>query len=182
MIWPVFWRQPQDPSSDLSVFELFAPLTSGGRVILIENALALGRLDLAAEPDADQHSAVGHGGVVAAQKISPSIRTVNLAGEPLKASLVQADSTSKLPRGRSTISTARLKRRRTRLMHAELSAGSRNDWPPDSQHPGPHSRFLPQCRIGRRIRRALHRRSRFGARVSQPPRTDRGEICSHPLQ
>ncbi len=75
---------------DLSVFELFAPLTSGGRVILIENALALGRLDLAVEPTLINTVPSVMAELLRLRKFPPSIRTVNLAGEPLKASLVEA--------------------------------------------------------------------------------------------
>ena len=75
---------------DLSVFELFAPLTSGGRVILVENALALGQLDLAVEPTLINTVPSVMTELLRLRKFPPSIRTVNLAGEPLTASLVEA--------------------------------------------------------------------------------------------
>jgi amino acid adenylation domain-containing protein len=75
---------------DLSVFELFVPLSCGGKVILCENALALPELPAASEvrlvntvPSA-MAELVRQGGVPA------GVRTVNLAGEALKASLVEA--------------------------------------------------------------------------------------------
>ena len=74
---------------DLSVFELFVPLTRGGKVILVEDALQL--IDL---KEADQvtlintvPSAIAE--LVRVGKIPGSVRTVNLAGEPLPQSLVK---------------------------------------------------------------------------------------------
>ncbi|WP_437821703.1 amino acid adenylation domain-containing protein [Sorangium sp. So ce1078] len=73
---------------DLSVFEIFAPLCCGGRVILAQNALALSDLPAAREvtlintvPSA-MSALLGVGGV------PPSVRTVNLAGEALPGALV----------------------------------------------------------------------------------------------
>ncbi|XXY48826.1 amino acid adenylation domain-containing protein [Sorangium sp. So ce269] len=73
---------------DLSVFEIFAPLCCGGRVILAQNALALPELPAAREvtlintvPSA-MSALLGVGGV------PPSVRTVNLAGEALPGALV----------------------------------------------------------------------------------------------
>jgi len=73
---------------DLSVFELFVPLAWGGRVILLDNALALPTV-------ADQGvtlvntvpSAIAE--LVRAGRLPASVRTVSLAGEPLKGSLVR---------------------------------------------------------------------------------------------
>lgn len=73
---------------DLSVFELFVPLSCGGKVILAENALQLPALNAA-----DQVTLVNT--VPSAMKellrlngIPRSVRVANLAGEPLPASLV----------------------------------------------------------------------------------------------
>ena len=76
---------------DLSVFELFCPLTSGGRVILVKDALELPALP----PDAGVTlvntvpSAIAE--LLRRQQAGcpPSVRTVNLAGEPLSDALVQ---------------------------------------------------------------------------------------------
>jgi amino acid adenylation domain-containing protein len=74
---------------DLSVFELFAPLTSGGTVILVESILHLSGMDSDADvrlintvPSA-MAELLRFGGVPA------SVSTVNLAGEPLQGALVQ---------------------------------------------------------------------------------------------
>jgi amino acid adenylation domain-containing protein/FkbH-like protein len=73
---------------DLSVFELFVPLTCGGKVILADNALALPALPAANEvtlintvPSAIREL-LRIGGVPA------SVQVVNLAGEPLVTALV----------------------------------------------------------------------------------------------
>jgi amino acid adenylation domain-containing protein len=75
---------------DMSVFELFAPLAVGGRVIIVENALAL-----PAAPAADQVRLLDTVPSAAAALartggIPAGVRTVNLGGEPLPAALVDA--------------------------------------------------------------------------------------------
>ena len=74
---------------DLSIFELFAPLTSGGRVILIENALGLNQMDGALRPTLINTVPSVMAELFRLGELPASIRTVNLAGEPLKTSLVQ---------------------------------------------------------------------------------------------
>jgi amino acid adenylation domain-containing protein len=74
---------------DLSVFELFFPLSWGGKVILVENALS------ASKPCADQQvTLINTGpsimaGMLRTGRLPGSVRTVNLAGEVLKSELVQ---------------------------------------------------------------------------------------------
>jgi amino acid adenylation domain-containing protein len=74
---------------DLSVFELFLPLCCGGRVILAENALCL---DTTLERnDVTLINTVPSVIVelLRAGALPKSVRTVNLAGEPLRAELVK---------------------------------------------------------------------------------------------
>jgi len=74
---------------DLSIFELFAPLTCGGRVLLLENALALSDLDPALEPTLINTVPSVMIELLRLRDFPASICTVNLAGEPLRTSLVQ---------------------------------------------------------------------------------------------
>jgi amino acid adenylation domain-containing protein len=74
---------------DLSIFELFAPLSCGGAIILAENALHLPALPAAQRvtlmntvPSAMQE-------LLRLQAIPPSVQTINLAGEPLSLQLAQ---------------------------------------------------------------------------------------------
>ncbi|MFN0056081.1 MAG: amino acid adenylation domain-containing protein [Planctomycetales bacterium] len=73
---------------DLSVYEVFVPLCSGGCVILVENALELANRS----PDARVRlintvpSAIAE--LLELQAVPDSVVTVNLAGEPLSTSLV----------------------------------------------------------------------------------------------
>jgi amino acid adenylation domain-containing protein len=74
---------------DLSVFELFAPLSRGGKVVLAEDALHLAGL-----PEAGELRLVNTVPSAAAElarlgALPASVRTVNLAGEPLPRSLVR---------------------------------------------------------------------------------------------
>ena len=74
---------------DLSVFEMFAPLACGGTIILVENIL-----HLPDAPAADEVSLINTvpsaiAELVRMNGIPDSVRTVNLAGEPLKTSLVR---------------------------------------------------------------------------------------------
>ncbi|KAB1935947.1 amino acid adenylation domain-containing protein [Micromonospora sp. ALFpr18c] len=73
---------------DLSIFEIFGPLCWGGRVLLVDDVLAL------AAPGADRlpvtlvntvPSAMGE--LLTADALPPTVRTVCLAGEPLTAAL-----------------------------------------------------------------------------------------------
>ncbi len=75
---------------DLSIFELFAPLSWGGRVVLVDNALALA--DLAPEARVRLVNTVpsAMGELIRLGGLPGSVRTVNLAGEPLSTTLVDA--------------------------------------------------------------------------------------------
>jgi acyl-coenzyme A synthetase/AMP-(fatty) acid ligase/acyl carrier protein len=77
-------------SFDLSVFELFVPLAWGGRVILAENALALPGLPAAGEVRLVNTVPSAMAELVRQGAVPASVRTVNLAGEPLKRALVSA--------------------------------------------------------------------------------------------
>jgi amino acid adenylation domain-containing protein len=75
---------------DLSVFEIFAPLCTGGRVVLVENAMQLAELDPSTDitlinsvPSALEH-------LLRVRALPPSVRVVNLAGEPLPRKLADA--------------------------------------------------------------------------------------------
>ncbi len=74
---------------DLSVFEIFAPLTRGGKLILAENALQLPALKAAHEVTLVNTVPSAMTELLRIGGVPPSVRTVNLAGEPLKLSLAQ---------------------------------------------------------------------------------------------
>ena len=74
---------------DLSVFELFAPLTTGGTVILAENVLELPRLPAAEEVTLVNTVPSGMAELLRAGPLSSSVRVVNLAGEVLPNALAQ---------------------------------------------------------------------------------------------
>jgi amino acid adenylation domain-containing protein len=77
-------------SFDLSVFELFATLAMGGGVILAANALELPALPAADEVTLVNTVPSAMAELVRAGSLPPGVRTVNLAGEPLKGSLARA--------------------------------------------------------------------------------------------
>jgi amino acid adenylation domain-containing protein len=72
---------------DLSVFELFVPLSSGGKVILAENALEVPNLSAATE--VTLINTVPSAITKLLDRMPASVRTVNLAGEPLSTALVE---------------------------------------------------------------------------------------------
>ncbi|MBD2677466.1 MULTISPECIES: non-ribosomal peptide synthetase [Nostoc] len=72
---------------DLSVFELFVPLSWGGKVILVENALHLPSLTAEVTLVNTVPSIITE--LLQVDGLPPSVRTVNLAGEPLQNALVQ---------------------------------------------------------------------------------------------
>ena len=72
---------------DLFVFELFVPLSWGGKIVLVENALSL------RETDAKGITLVNTvpsamAALLAVGALPESVRVVNLAGEPLRSELV----------------------------------------------------------------------------------------------
>ena len=74
---------------DLSVFELFAPLCAGGKVILAANALELPSLPRSAEVTLVNTVPTAIAQLARDRGIPASVRVVNLAGEALSSSLVQ---------------------------------------------------------------------------------------------
>jgi amino acid adenylation domain-containing protein len=74
---------------DLSVFELFAPLSWGGKVILVENALYLPTLPAALNVTLINTVPSAIAELLKVDGVPASVHTVNLAGEPLQNSLVQ---------------------------------------------------------------------------------------------
>ncbi|HST57231.1 MAG TPA: condensation domain-containing protein, partial [Longimicrobium sp.] len=77
-------------SFDMSVFEMFTPLARGGRVIIVENALALPTSAVADQVRLLDTVPSAAAALVKTGGIPASVRTVNLGGEPLKAELVDA--------------------------------------------------------------------------------------------
>ncbi|HEX8245289.1 MAG TPA: amino acid adenylation domain-containing protein, partial [Longimicrobium sp.] len=75
---------------DLSVFEIFLPLSLGGRVIVVENALALPQSAAADQVRLVNTVPSAMAALLKSDGIPPGVRTVNLAGEPLRAELVDA--------------------------------------------------------------------------------------------
>ncbi|MBE9060865.1 non-ribosomal peptide synthetase [cf. Phormidesmis sp. LEGE 11477] len=74
---------------DLSIFEIFVPLSSGGSVILAENALQLQDLPAAEQVTLVNTVPTAIAELVRIQAIPPSATTINLAGEPIPPTLVQ---------------------------------------------------------------------------------------------
>ncbi len=72
---------------DLSVFELFVPLSWGGKVILAENALALAELPAKGEVTLLNTVPSAMRELLRLKAVPPSVRVVNLAGEPLSSEL-----------------------------------------------------------------------------------------------
>jgi amino acid adenylation domain-containing protein len=73
---------------DLSIFELFVPLACGGTIILAENVLQLPDLPAARQVTLVNTVPTAMGELLHLD-IPASVRTVNLAGEPLQNALVQ---------------------------------------------------------------------------------------------
>ncbi|MFL5537595.1 MAG: amino acid adenylation domain-containing protein, partial [Longimicrobiaceae bacterium] len=75
---------------DMSVFEIFAPLTRGGRVIVVENALALPASAAAGEVRLLDTVPSAAAALLAGAGLPAGVKTVNLGGEPLSTQLVDA--------------------------------------------------------------------------------------------
>ena len=74
---------------DLSVFEIFLPLSHGGKVILVENALHLSTLDAAADVTLINTVPSAVAELLRSGDLPPSVHTICLAGEPLSPRLVE---------------------------------------------------------------------------------------------
>ncbi|MBD2040610.1 non-ribosomal peptide synthetase [Microcoleus sp. FACHB-672] len=74
---------------DLSVFEIFVPLSWGGTVILAENALHLPTLKAASQVTLINTVPSAISELLRSDSIPTSVGTINLAGEPLQNALVQ---------------------------------------------------------------------------------------------
>ncbi len=72
---------------DLSVFEMFLPLTSGGAVAMVFNAMGLPEVDAPVTLINTVPSAIAE--LLRMEAIPETARTINLAGEPLRRDLVQ---------------------------------------------------------------------------------------------
>jgi amino acid adenylation domain-containing protein len=75
---------------DMSVFELFAALALGSRVVLADNALHFPALPAAGEVTLVNTVPSAGAELLHAGAIPPSVRTMNLGGEPLKRALADA--------------------------------------------------------------------------------------------
>ena len=76
---------------DLSIFELFVPLSWGGKVILAENALHLHSMTEKNEVTLINTVPSVMAELLAMGNLPDSVRTVNLAGEPLRSELGEAN-------------------------------------------------------------------------------------------
>ena len=74
---------------DLSIFEIFVPLSMGGKVIIAENALALPKLPAALEVTLINTVPSAIAELVRLEGVPASVQVVNLAGEALPTSLAQ---------------------------------------------------------------------------------------------
>jgi amino acid adenylation domain-containing protein len=74
---------------DLSVFEIFLPLACGGSIILVENILHLPAVSRKCEVTLINTVPSAITELLRIKGIPSSVRTANLAGEPLKSSLVE---------------------------------------------------------------------------------------------
>ena len=74
---------------DISIFELFVPLSCGGKIILAENVLHLPTLSAAEEVTLINTVPAAIAELVRAKEIPENVRTINLAGEALPQRLAQ---------------------------------------------------------------------------------------------
>ncbi len=162
---------------DLSVFEIFAPLSCGGRVVLAENVLELpGLAGTGITLVNTVPSAMAE--LIRLGPLPPSVRTVCLAGEALPrplAEAIHARGPVRLwnlygPTEDTTYSTAEIVE--------SSSPGNRRagDRPSARRHPGagPGPRATPGA--GGNPRRALPRGRRAGAVLYRPSRADGGAL------
>lgn len=74
---------------DLSVYEMFAPIACGGKIVLVENVLHLPEAPAANEVTLINTVPSAITELLRIKGVPASVKTVNLAGEPLKTALVE---------------------------------------------------------------------------------------------
>jgi amino acid adenylation domain-containing protein len=74
---------------DLSVFEMFVPLSVGGKIIVVENALYLPRAEARGEVTLINTVPSAMAELVRGRAVPRSVKTINLAGEALSTALVE---------------------------------------------------------------------------------------------
>ena len=74
---------------DLSVYEMFLPLSRGGKIILAQNALELGELDARQEVSLINTVPSAMAELVRMRAVPAGVEVVNLAGEALQRRLVE---------------------------------------------------------------------------------------------
>ncbi|HKH49923.1 MAG TPA: amino acid adenylation domain-containing protein [Thermoanaerobaculia bacterium] len=85
-------------SFDLSVFELFAPLSVGGRVVLVDNALRVQEIAKSGGVTLVNTVPSAMAEMLRLGALPPSVRVVNLAGEPLRRRLADEIFRAGVPR------------------------------------------------------------------------------------
>ena len=148
---------------DLSVFELFAPLSCGGQVILADDALALPGLPAASAVTLINTVPSALTELLRLGRLPPSIRVVGLGGEalphPLARRIYQEESVRAVydlygPTETTVYSTAAL---------VTTGAGASHHRPADRQHAGVRARRPRIAHADRRAGGAIHWRRRPGA-------------------
>jgi len=98
MHWAISTFTPEDLAGvlastslcfDLSVFEIFVPLSSGGSVILVEDVLHLPGLSPSRQVTLINTIPSAMAELLRSERVPATVRTVNLAGEPLPNSVAQ---------------------------------------------------------------------------------------------
>ena len=74
---------------DLSIFEIFLPLSNGGSVVMVENALQLPQAAVAPKVTLINTVPSAMAALLADHQLPPSVKVVNLAGEPLPGDLAR---------------------------------------------------------------------------------------------
>lgn len=75
---------------DLSIFEIFTPLSRGGSLVLAQNVLELGSLPAREEITLINTVPSAMSALLPASAVPASVTTINLAGEPLRRQLVRS--------------------------------------------------------------------------------------------
>ncbi len=181
--WPACWPPPPSastsPSSSCSSRCAAAAASS-----LADNALAPGRPAGGRRGDAGQHRALGHGRAGARRRCPPSVRTVNLAGEPLPGSLV-ARRCTRTGTVEHVLNLYGPTEDTTYSTFARVP--TRGPWRPTIGRPlADTSAYVLDARAApgarRRARRAVPRRRGSGARLPGPPGADRRALRARPLR
>ena len=169
---------------DLAVFEIFAPLSWGGKTIVVRNALSLAEIGQDAGSDVAQHSTIGDGGAAANQRRA---RLHSNCEPGWRSSAAEHCGTTlrRFKRGAGFQSVWAIGRHHVLhvcVFQKRRGAAESADWKTDQQYASFRAGSRVPARTGWCYRRVVPGRPGSRAWIFKPAGADRGKVRSQPFR